>query len=556
MSHSSLQLLEPNFRPVTQGYLWPENKRPLRFVVKLQRATRLHYDLRFELYGRLLSFAVNDLKNCWETTAPIARVGDHELKYIYGERCIPPGYGADPTIVWDHGIYRSQLGTEEDIYRQLLKGSLDIKLQGIRLHGLFRIVGRGKNWQIERLSGTPPHDSNHSVLTGRTLREVEAGLAPKISANRLWLEWESFHTAQTAEPEIVIHEKTVVDHNFAAKTNGVSNGMPLQHVLPLIPKCHITPYAPNPKRQKEWLDRLLPYADTIQPFDCHSAALDLTGHPDPGDITRKIITKLTKGDFGYLHYGTGPSLWIAQLATQLKDPFGFAFDPAQRLAPLTIEHLLAIPEQDRERLQHLGFETIGEIAATAPGQLYQQFGESAHRIVVAAQGKTCDQIAPLYPPRATVETLHFAAPINDLLTLEKATDTLAHRLSRKIKGQQAGLAILTAEREDGSEHTLQRPYNRPLHTSDRIQASLAYLAAELQKNCPDMVRLTAQLDQLEPHKSSQQDLFVAASRTDSQAALESLKSAFGKQSIVLASEIEAPRREQVLKVWRNATGWN
>ena len=459
-------------------------------------------------------------------------------------------------LVWDHGIYRSRLGTEADIYRQLLNGRIEIDLQGIRLNGRFRIEGRGKYWRIQRLSGTPSTDAHNSVLTGRTLAEIEGGLTPTKSANRLWLEWEGFHTTQTAEPEIVIHEKKVVDHNFAAKTRGISNGMPLQHVLPLIPNCKVKPFAPNPKRQKAWLNRLLPYTDTIQPFDCRTAALDLAGHPDPADIAGKIVTNLTKEHFGFLNYGTGASLWIAQLATQLKDPFGFDFDPAARLAPLSVEHLLAIPEQDRERLQRLGFETIGEIAAASQGQLYQQFGESAHRIIVAAQGKTSDQIAPLYPPRATVETLWFAASVNESPTLEKATQTLAHRLAEKIRGQQAGLAILTAEQEDGNSQTLQRPYNRPLHAPDRIQASLAYLASELQKTCPDIVRLTAQLDRLEPHKSSQQDLFVAASRTDSQAALESLKSALGNKSIVLASEIEAPRREQVLKAWRNATGWN
>lgn len=557
MPISPVQLLEADFKPISQACLSPENTRPLRFVVKLHHDSHLHYDLRFELYGRLLSFAVNDLKYCWTTSAPITRVGDHDPRYIFGERCIPPDqYGAGPMFVWDHGIYRSRLGTEEDVYRQLLNGHLEIDLQGIRLNGRFRIEGQGKNWRIQRLSGTLAPDSNHSVLTGRTLGEIKSGLAFKKSATRLWLEWEGFHTTQNAEPEIVIHEKKVVDLNFAAKTYKISNGMPLQHVLPLIPNCQVTSLAPNPERQKAWLDRLLQYSDTIQPFDCRSAAIDLTGHPDPADVVSKIIAKLTKGDFGYLHYGVGPSLWIAQLASQLKDPFGFAFDPAGRLTTLNVEHLLAIPEQDREHLKRLGFETIGEIAATSPERLHLQFGESAHHITAAAQVKTCDQIAALYPPRATVETLRFAAPVNDSLTLEKAAENLAYRLAGKIRGQQAGLAILTAEREDCTEHTLQRPYYRPLHTSDRIQASLAYLVAELQKTCPDIVRLTAQLDRLEPHKSSQQDLFVAASRTDSQAALESLKNVLGNKSIVLASEIEAPRREQVLKVWRNATGWN
>ncbi|MBX3097603.1 MAG: hypothetical protein KF812_12150, partial [Fimbriimonadaceae bacterium] len=98
MPHSPIQLLEPNFQPISLANLWPESIRALRFVVKLHRATRLHYYIRFEIYGRLLSFEINDLKNCWKTTAPITRVGDDDPKFILGGRCIPPGYGAGPTL--------------------------------------------------------------------------------------------------------------------------------------------------------------------------------------------------------------------------------------------------------------------------------------------------------------------------------------------------------------------------------------------------------------------------------------------------------------------------
>lgn len=241
MPLSPLQLLEPDFQPATQGCLWPENTGPLRFVAKLHRATKLHYDLRFELYGRLLSFSISDVDNCWSSSAPMVRVDDHDPEYLLGERCIPKGsYGAGPMLVWDHGIYRSQLGTEEDVYRQLLNGSLEVDVQGIRLQGRFRIDGRGKHWRIHRLSGDTTSNSQHSVLTGRTLDEIESGLTTKNNANRLWLEWESYYTEQTADPEIVIHEKKVVDHNFAAKARGISNGMPLHHVLPLIEKCQTT----------------------------------------------------------------------------------------------------------------------------------------------------------------------------------------------------------------------------------------------------------------------------------------------------------------------------
>lgn len=556
MSHPSIQLLDPLFNPDIHAIAATENVPDLRFVVKLREGVKLHYDLCFELYGRLLTFTFDEHKNCWSKISLIRRIEDQDLKHLmreHGHASVEPGSVA--SIVWDHGIYRTREGAAEAVYKQLLKGSLEIDLQGIRLNGRFRIRFCDKSWQIERHSGDYVPTSHRSVLTGRSLDELESA-SLRRSAQRLWLEWEHFYTSQAQKPEVTVLKKKVVDLNFAAKSQGITHGMLLQHVLPLIPGCHIKQLSLDPSRQEAWLNRLLAYSDKIEPLSFHSSVVDLSAHPDPTDIAGKIITKLTKSSFGYLRYGVGPSVWIARLAAKLNDPFRFAIDPGEALAPLSIDNLLAVSTEDRARLLRLGFETIGEVAKTPPERLFQQFGQSAFSIITAARGETHDQVASLYPPKAVTQTIAFEAPIKDELTLLSAAEHLSKQLAKKIVSQQSGLVILTAELEDSSERSLCRPYNRPVHCADRIRASLAFLTSELQKTCPDIVRLTARLDKLEPIKSSQQNLFVATSRTDSRTVLNSLKSALGSQSIILASEIEAPRRDQVLKVWRNATGWD
>lgn len=554
MPQSSAQLLEPGFVPDTQASLWPEDAPVLRYVVKLHQASRLHYDFRLEVYGRLFSLAIRFDRCNWASPITARKVGDHDLKYIFGERRIPEGMtGAGPMLVWDHGIYRTDLGTHDDVYRQLQEGHLEIEMQGIRLNGRFRITSKEKDWTITRLSGTPPEKHFHSVLTGRSLDEI--GDPPPASSQPflLWLEWEHYYADPILAPQVVVEGGYVVDLNFAAKTKGIAVGMRLHHVLPLVPECQVKALSPS---SNPWLDHLVPFTDVIQPMSPRCAVIDLSAHPQPADIAARIITKLTSHPCGYLRYGVGPSLWIAQLAALQKNPYGYQLQTKAELALQPIENLLAIAQEDRDRMRALGIETIGAVSKIDPATLRHQFGEFAHTIAVAAQGKNRDRVIPSYPPHTVSHSQYFEAPVSDTQTLDTVIEELAKQLASKIAGNQAGAVLLTAEQEDGIERKRQRVYKRPIHTGEQILASLRYLMGEIQKDCAEVVRLTARLDHLEPIKASQQNLYAATNHVRLDVAITSLKASLGANSVILGSQIEVPRREQVLRAWKNATGWN
>jgi len=151
-----------------------------RFVVQRHRARRLHYDLRLEVGGVLVSWAVPK----GPTLAPGARrlavrVEDHPLDYFDFEGVIPEGgYGAGDVIVWDWGTWEP--ADDEDPEEAIKAGELHFDLHGEKLRGRFVLVRTKTNrdakesWLLlhknddTAVPGWDPEDHPESVKTGRT----------------------------------------------------------------------------------------------------------------------------------------------------------------------------------------------------------------------------------------------------------------------------------------------------------------------------------------------------------------------------------------------------
>src|SRR5262245_28445623 len=126
--------------------------RPGLFVVQQHGARRLHYDLRLEWRGALLSWAVPkepsldpDVKNL------AVHVEDHPVEYADFEGVIPEGnYGAGEVILWDRGRWIPR----EDPDAGLASGKLLFDLEGFKLRGRFTLVrtarrgAEGREWLL------------------------------------------------------------------------------------------------------------------------------------------------------------------------------------------------------------------------------------------------------------------------------------------------------------------------------------------------------------------------------------------------------------------------
>src|SRR5712664_1887475 len=93
-----------------------------RFVIQKHAATRLHYDLRLELDGVMLSWAVTRGPSLVPGEKRLAiHVEDHPIEYNKFEGTIPKGqYGGGTVMIWDRGKWFP----EHDPRRAMEKGHL------------------------------------------------------------------------------------------------------------------------------------------------------------------------------------------------------------------------------------------------------------------------------------------------------------------------------------------------------------------------------------------------------------------------------------------------
>src|SRR5467141_3082107 len=164
---------------------------PLMFVIQQHSATRLHYDLRLECDGVLMSWAVPKGPSLDPAEKRLAvRTENHPFDYGSFEGVIPPGqYGAGEVIVWDCGVYspdedqeywfHDREEAERRVREGMEKGKLGILLRGEKVKGSFALVRTKdvKNWLLikhkDRFAAKVDLTAqSRSVLSGVTVADL------------------------------------------------------------------------------------------------------------------------------------------------------------------------------------------------------------------------------------------------------------------------------------------------------------------------------------------------------------------------------------------------
>ncbi len=162
-----------------------------RLVIQQHYARRLHFDLRLEIDGVLVSWAVTRGPSANPKDKRLAvRTEDHPLSYGAFEGLIPkPQYGGGTVILWESCNYRTLNGSAS---RGLVDGHIKFECLGQRMKGAWALVRmktaeKAENWllikdrdEFAEKDDSLSHRFNTGLLSGLTQAQIEANKTAKI----------------------------------------------------------------------------------------------------------------------------------------------------------------------------------------------------------------------------------------------------------------------------------------------------------------------------------------------------------------------------------------
>ena len=142
------------------------------YVIQEHHARSLHWDLRLERDGVLVSWAVpKGLPGDPRTNHLAVHTEDHPMEYLGFHGEIPQGeYGGGTMSIWDRGTYETEKWSDREV---------KVVLHGSRASGRFVLFQtNGKNWMIHRMD--PPSRDPFPPLS--PMLPVERSRLPRDTA--------------------------------------------------------------------------------------------------------------------------------------------------------------------------------------------------------------------------------------------------------------------------------------------------------------------------------------------------------------------------------------
>lgn len=156
------------------------------FVIQQHAARAMHYDVRLEIGGVLVSWAVPKGPSLNPAIKRLAvMTEDHPKEYANFEGIIPEGqYGAGPVIIWDRGTYKNI--RDEPMKTCLKEGRVEVLLKGKKVQGGYAFIRTApvteekSRWLLIKMRDdyadarrNPVASAPESVKTGTTIQDLK-----------------------------------------------------------------------------------------------------------------------------------------------------------------------------------------------------------------------------------------------------------------------------------------------------------------------------------------------------------------------------------------------
>ncbi len=263
--------------------------------------------------------------------------------------------------------------------------------------------------------------------------------------------------------------------SYEARKYGVHSAMPSREAGRLCPHgiflpCNHHHYAEVSRQVMAIFDRFTPLVEQVS---IDEAYLDVTGafrlFGDGVAIGTAIRAAIREELQLTASVGVGPNKFIAKLCSELAKPDGLLAAPREHeallafLAEQPVGSLFGVGKVARERLEHYGYRTVGDIQKTPFSTLQSLFGRSfAEELTACARGIGSDEIVTWREEKSLSREHTFDTDCSDREVVRQTLNYLAEDVGRRLRaaGKWATVAKIKLRWSDFTTITRQMPFRQ------------------------------------------------------------------------------------------------
>jgi DNA polymerase-4 len=201
-------------------------------------------------------------------------------------------------------------------------------------------------------------------------------------------------------------------------------------------------------------------------------------------IAREIKQRVLAETGLVISVGVARNKSIAKLASDLSKPDGCLIvrpgDEATFLRPLPVGRLSGVGPHTRERMERLGYATVGQLADADPDALARHFGRHGLHLWLLANGHDDRPVVSDHgPPKSVSAERTYERDVADLERAAAQVRELAERVAERAAREEVtgGTVVLKVKWPDFRTITRQRPLGYATNDAAAIaEAALALLA--------------------------------------------------------------------------------
>ena len=345
--------------------------------------------------------------------------------------------------------------------------------------------------------------------------------------------------------------------SYEARTFGVHSAMPMGRARRACPSAaFISPrFDRYSEKSREVMAILHSVSPLVEQLSIDEAFLDVRGARrllGAGTEIAALIRSRVHDEVGLVvSVGVATTKFLAKLASDLSKPDGLlAVEPGTErafLAPLPVSRLWGVGPATRQRLERMGVNTIGEVAALPDSALVASLGSALGlRLRALACNEDPRAVVPEHEAKSIGAEETFAVDVNDPAVCDRELVRLVDRVSERLRRADVQARTLTLKIRYGNFETKTRA--RTLAAPTDVSTIFLETARELLDtlDCARGVRLLGiSLSQLQAAADTQGVLALddaeseADARVERRAAVEravdEVRDRFGSRSVGPAS---------------------